>query len=85
MDLIKSLFWPIDVHCILQIPISPGREDVVAWHHNRNGLFTVRSAYHSQWEYKFERRRTGEGRYASGVGDNPVRDRLWKLALQKIC
>ena len=77
-DLINSLLWPTDVHCILQIPISPGREDVVAWHHNRNGLFTVRSAYHSQWEYKFERGRTGE---ASGVGDNPVWDKLWKLDL----
>jgi hypothetical protein len=43
-DLIKSFFWPVDVHRILQIPLTHGREDLVAWHYNRNGHFSVRSA-----------------------------------------
>ena len=30
IQLIRSLFWPVDVHRILQIPIYNGREDVVA-------------------------------------------------------
>jgi hypothetical protein len=53
VDLLKAIFWPTDVYRILQIPITSGREDVVAWHYNRNGLFSVRSAYHCQWESKF--------------------------------
>ena len=52
-DLIIDLFWPIDVHQILQIPLSVGREDLVAWHYNLNGFFSVRSAYHIQWSRKF--------------------------------
>lgn len=42
-QLIRSIFWGIDVRRILQIPITPGREDLVAWHYNRNGLFSVKS------------------------------------------
>lgn len=51
-DLLRSIFWPIDVQNILQIPLFPGREDLVAWHFNRSGLSSVRSAYHCEkiWE-----------------------------------
>jgi hypothetical protein len=45
-ELIESLFWPIDVHIILQILLTPDRDDLVAWHYNKFGLFTVRSAYY---------------------------------------
>jgi hypothetical protein len=27
----------------------------MAWHHNKLGLFSVRSAYYCQWNYKFGR------------------------------
>jgi len=49
VDLVKAIFWPTDVHWILQIPLTFGREDSVAWHFNRSGRFSVRSAYHCQW------------------------------------
>jgi hypothetical protein len=45
-DLIESIFWPIDAHRILQIPLTLEREDLVAWHYNKIVLFTVRSAYY---------------------------------------
>jgi len=54
VDLVRSLFQPADARSILQIPLSQGREDVVAWHYNRSGMFSVRSAYHCQWISKFE-------------------------------
>jgi hypothetical protein len=56
---------------ILQIPIYSGREDFVAWHFNRNGLFKVKSAYHCQWPSKF--------------GSRPRRvgaDSVWKKLLE---
>ena len=53
VDLVKSIFWPVDVNRILQISLTLGREDCVAWHYNRNGMFSVKSAYHCQWESKY--------------------------------
>ena len=62
--LIRSIFWPVDAERILEIPLYHGREVLVAWHYNRNGLFSVRSAYHLQWENKYTGR-LGE----QGAGD----------------
>lgn len=64
-ELVKSISWAVDAKRILQISITPGREDFVARHYNRNGLFLVRSAYHCQWEEKFGQRSNSV--QASGV------------------
>ena len=77
--LIRSLFWSVDVHRILQIPIYSGREDLIAWHPNRNGLFTVKSAYHCQWAHKFASRNYTS--VAGGSGLQPVWKKLWKLSM----
>jgi hypothetical protein len=76
VDLVKSLFLPADARSILQIPLSQGREDVVAWHYNRSGMF-LRSAYHCQWTSKFE----DEDQAAVNGLDNRVWKRLWKLSI----
>jgi hypothetical protein len=55
-DLVKSILWPIDVNRILQIPLTLGREDCVAWHYNRNVMFCMKSAYHCQWKSKYDPR-----------------------------
>ena len=76
-DLIKALFWDIDVSRILEIPLRQGREDLVAWHYNKNGYFSVGSAYHLQWTHKFG---NDLAHYqAGGVGDDQVWSKLWKL------
>ena len=55
-ELIRDNFWSIDANRILKIPITPSsREDFLAWHFTNNGLFTVRSAYHAEWDYHFGR------------------------------
>ncbi|GJN37276.1 hypothetical protein PR202_gb26210 [Eleusine coracana subsp. coracana] len=76
-NLIRDLFWDIDVNRILQIPLIDGREDLVAWHYNRSGLFTVRSAYHCQWKHKFGSNPLPN--YTSGAGPRQVWPQLWKL------
>jgi len=76
-DLIKALFWPVDANRILQIPLRPGREDVVAWHHNTNGYFSVGSAYHLQWLHKFRNHQVNQ--HVSGVDDERVWANLRKL------
>ena len=71
IDLLRSIFCPADVQNILQIPLSPGREDVVAWHYNRSGMFSVRSAYHCQWSAQFD----------DNTETSNVWKGMWKLAV----
>jgi len=71
-NLIRSIFGGIDVTRILQIPITPGREDCVAWHYNRNGFFSVRSAYHGQWKKKYGARIFGV------LGSGTSNQQVWK-------
>ena len=76
-ELINDMFWSVDAHRILQIPLTFGREDFVAWHYTRLGVFTVRSAYYCEWNYKF-------GRHERNVdivegAKTKVWQRLWKL------
>jgi hypothetical protein len=75
-DLVRSIL-ALDANRILQIPITTGREDCAAWHFNRNGLFSEKSAYHGQWKKKFRARiATNQG---SGTSNRQVWKNLWKL------
>lgn len=46
--MIRQTFWPQDVALILSIPANVDMEDVLAWHYDTRGLFSVRSAYKVQ-------------------------------------
>ncbi|GAA0146665.1 hypothetical protein LIER_06564 [Lithospermum erythrorhizon] len=47
VDLVKSLFFPIDSEDILQIPLTHlDREDIPYWSSNAKGVFTIKGAYH---------------------------------------
>ena len=50
-QLITDVFWPVDAHRILAIPLAPHgmMEDFVAWRFTRSFVFSVRSAYHVEW------------------------------------
>jgi hypothetical protein len=44
-EIIRELFWPINVQRILNIPLAPGMmNDFVSWHFTKSGTFSVRSA-----------------------------------------
>ena len=46
VELIKHVFWEHDAEQILGVKLpSKPREDVLAWHHDRKGLFSVKRAY----------------------------------------
>ena len=45
--LIEEVFWEEDWKCILSIPIKQGMDDLIAWHFDRKGIFSVKSAYHN--------------------------------------
>ncbi|RLM58445.1 hypothetical protein C2845_PM18G07680 [Panicum miliaceum] len=46
-DLVKHTFFEEDAKVILSIPIHPELDDVVAWHYDPKGMFTVRLAHNS--------------------------------------
>ncbi|WVZ92941.1 LOW QUALITY PROTEIN: hypothetical protein U9M48_038971, partial [Paspalum notatum var. saurae] len=46
IELIKEIFWEEDVKKILAIPLRPNREDMLSWHYDTKGLFSVKSVYH---------------------------------------
>jgi hypothetical protein len=41
----RAIFVQEDVEDILQIPVRQGMEDTVAWHFDKKGVFSVKSAY----------------------------------------
>jgi hypothetical protein len=45
-ELVRDVFWKEDVSFILATPTNPGHDDALAWHFDRKGLFSVKSAYH---------------------------------------
>jgi len=45
-DVLQRFFYQFDVEEILKIPIHKrGSEDLIAWHSEKSGVFSVRSAY----------------------------------------
>jgi hypothetical protein len=45
VGLVKQTFLPEDAHIILQIPIQEHKEDFIARHFDKKGIFSVKSAY----------------------------------------
>jgi hypothetical protein len=78
-DITEDIFWPIAAHRILQIPLTPNREDLVAWHHNKLGLFSIRSTYFCQWDYKFGRNNRNINITESASND--IWEKLWSLEI----
>jgi hypothetical protein len=63
---VRNTFWEDDADVILSIPVHEGMDDMVAWHYNKNGLFTVKSAYKICAAEK--RRKRERGRFVLGCG-----------------
>jgi hypothetical protein len=78
---IQEIFLAPDARAILQIPLRrSGGEDWLAWHYEKNGVYSVRSAYRALLSAKEGR----EAAITSGVGHSSMHNdekwrRLWKL------
>jgi hypothetical protein len=59
-----------------------GFDDFIAWHPNRTGTFSVRSAYHMQWLHRFRGHATMEG-HPGGSTPLAVWKTLWKLQVPR--
>jgi hypothetical protein len=55
--LLRELFYEHDIQTILSIDLpQQNHEDRVAWHYERNGVFTVKSAYRLAYSLKHQNR-----------------------------
>ena len=45
VELVKRIFWEEDVKVILALPVHEGRDNLIAWHYDNYGRFSVKSAY----------------------------------------
>ena len=78
--LFAASFFPVDVHRIPQIPLHvEAIEDFVAWQHTRTGTFSMRSAYHVEFEHQLGQHLNWTS--PSSASLNGVWKDLWKLRL----
>lgn len=62
--------------------LSPnGFDDFVAWHYNRSGTFSVKSAYHVEWGHQFGN--MSHNMSSSSGGTNPIWHKIWKFAVPR--
>jgi ribonuclease HI len=79
VQLLEDNFIISDVRRIVAIPLSNWEsEDMVAWHYNKNGMFTVKSAYHVEWQHQYGSRSRRNDQQSSSI-INPVWGKVWKL------
>ena len=80
IPLLQQTFLEEDVQAIRSIPIHQEMEDVVGWHFDAKGQFSVKSAYKVQRNCKLREQRcltrAGTG---SSDGGGDFWNRLWKL------
>ena len=84
-NLIRHLFYSYDAEEILKLRIpTVGEEDFIAWHYEKNGMFSVKSAYRLALNLKNNKSETGSSSDAVN-GERRLWNIIWKAQVpQKI-
>ena len=78
VELIRQIFHDFDVDKICKIHIpSSGTEDCIAWHHEKNGIFSVRSAYKLAAS-SLHHDQSNPSSSSREAGDRSIWDLIWK-------
>uniref|UniRef100_A0A453LJ72 Reverse transcriptase zinc-binding domain-containing protein n=1 Tax=Aegilops tauschii subsp. strangulata TaxID=200361 RepID=A0A453LJ72_AEGTS len=78
---LNDLFWPMDVREILKIHTSSRqRQDFFAWHPEKNGQFSVRSAYHLATTVHDDQF-AGGASSANPDGNRPIWNLIWQSSV----
>jgi hypothetical protein len=76
MALVKDIFDEEEARMICGLSVCPRRgSDILAWEHTKNGVFTVRSAYHLAMERAEER----EASYSEYQVSRRMWKRIWEM------
>jgi hypothetical protein len=75
LQLLSQTFWEEDVKVIRTIPVHVEMDDVLAWHFDEKGCFSVKSAY---WVHRHVLRRSQHHGRAGAAGSSEGNDKFWK-------
>jgi hypothetical protein len=79
---LKELFYDHDIQAILEIEIpKTPQEDRLAWKLERNGIFTIWSAYRLAYHMKHQNREQGSSSMTLN-GDRLIWNTIWKTDVQ---
>lgn len=74
----KQIFHSIDADDICKIPIPRSEvEDCIAWHYEKNGLFSIRSAYKLAASIQYQAA-LGCSNSSGNVNNRIIWDLIWK-------
>jgi hypothetical protein len=84
-ELVRATFWHEDAEVILSVPVHEGMDDMLVWHYNRNGIFSVKSAYKVYIADRDQNRANGQSGSSSAslASGDQIWKRLWKVDCPK--
>jgi hypothetical protein len=84
-ELVRATLWHEDAKVILSIPVHEGMDDMLAWHYNKNRIFSVKSAYKVYIVDRDQNRTNGQSGSSSAslAGGDQIWKRLWKVDCPK--
>lgn len=78
-EMVRDIFWEDDVKLILALPIHENRSNVLAWHFDSKGIFSVRSAYKVCRADFIRNKNQSVAQQSSSGKVDPVWGQIWKL------
>lgn len=78
-ELVKDTFWEEDASIILALPIFEGRENRLACHFDKRGLFSVKSAYRVCKGDIIRKASRGGVQGSSSNCPDPIWSKIWDL------
>jgi hypothetical protein len=79
--MVQQTFHPDDVQTILDIPVGEEFDDYIAWHFDKKGVFTVKSAYKVQIDKASSRQGTSQGGWVQNpvMGNSFPWNKIWSM------
>ena len=81
-EVVRQTFWPQDVKRILSTLVHPNLDNIMAWHYDTRGLFSVRSDYKVQRAVQRRERSSGD---ASSTRGHSMEEQRWKKLWKMKC
>jgi len=78
-ELVNDTFWEDDASIILSIPVFEGWDNSLAWHFDKRGLFSVKSAYRVCRDGIIRRVTRGCAQGSSRIHPDPIWRKIWDL------
>jgi hypothetical protein len=79
VEMVKDLFWEEDQQVILAILVFEGRDNLLAWHFDKHGKFSVRSAYKVCRDDFIRSRDCRAAQGGSQQQEEPIWKKIWSL------